>query len=151
MSYTEQLQHIVQQYINSGHSWPVSPDDIAAWAIEKGKWSPQRADIIKQCARQVSQAMREEYITDPQGRRVRAKHALRVEKDGRQASLWTDIRRATRKKMEISFQQRRQHIVGECRQLKTDLDSYNENLNPGEPIQMVFDFTYDLEEMEALP
>jgi hypothetical protein len=29
-----------------------------------------------------------------------------------------------------------------------NVDSYNENHNPGKPIQMVFDFTLDLEEAE---
>jgi hypothetical protein len=52
--------------------------------------------------------------------------------------------------MEIAFQQRRQQIVGDCRQLKSDMDSYNQNHNVGKPIQMVFDFTLDLEEIEAL-
>jgi hypothetical protein len=51
--------------------------------------------------------------------------------------------------MEIAFQQRRQQIVGDCRQLKADVDSYNENYNSGEAIQTVFDFTEDLEELEA--
>jgi hypothetical protein len=52
--------------------------------------------------------------------------------------------------MEVAFQQRRQQIVGDCRQLKADLDSYNENYNLGESLQMVFDFTNDLAEIEAL-
>lgn len=49
--------------------------------------------------------------------------------------------------MHISFQGRRQQIVGDCKQLKTDVDSYNQNGNDGKPIQMIFDFTLDLEEM----
>jgi hypothetical protein len=51
--------------------------------------------------------------------------------------------------MEIAFQQRRQQIVGDCNQLKIDVDSYNENRKPTRPIQMVFDFTPDLKETEA--
>jgi hypothetical protein len=50
--------------------------------------------------------------------------------------------------MEIAFQQRRQQILGDCRQLKTDVDSYNDNYNDAEPLQMVFDFTDDLAEDE---
>ena len=52
--------------------------------------------------------------------------------------------------MAIAFQQRRQQIVGDCRQLKADTDSYNENNNTGKPIQMVIDFTDDLAELEAV-
>jgi hypothetical protein len=73
-----------------------------------------------------------------------------IEKDGKQASFWADMRKAPHGHMEIAFQQRRQQIVGDCRQLKWDMDSYNQNHNVGEPIQMVFDFTLDLEEIEAL-
>jgi hypothetical protein len=48
--------------------------------------------------------------------------------------------------MEIAFQQRRNQIKGECHQLKSDVDSYNENYNKEQPIQAVFDFTNDLDE-----
>lgn len=50
----------------------------------------------------------------------------------------------------LPFQQRRQQIIGDCRQLKTDVDSYNENYNSSEALQMIFDFTDDLAEVELL-
>lgn len=146
VSYSEQLQRIVQEYRDAGQSWPATPNEMAAWAIEQEKWSPQRIDLVKQCARQISQAMREEYITDPQGRSVRAKHCRRVE----QTTFWDDIRTADREHMEVSFTQRRHHIFGECRQLRTDVCSYNENVCQDDPIQMSFDFTRDLEEADAI-
>ena len=46
----------------------------------------------------------------------------------------------------MSFQQRRQQILGDCKQLKNDADSYNENRQPSVKIQMIFDFTLDLAE-----
>ena len=49
--------------------------------------------------------------------------------------------------MQRAFAQRREQIVNDCRQLRTDVDSYNENLNTELPIQMVFDFTDDLNEL----
>ena len=52
--------------------------------------------------------------------------------------------------MQIAFQQRRQQIVGDCRQLKADVDGYNENYNDALRVQIVFDFTEDVEELEAL-
>jgi len=94
--------------------------------------------------------MREEYVTDRQGRTVRAKHAARFKREGKQLSLWADTRTASREHMQVAFQQRRNQIVGDCRQLKIDVDSYNENANAGDLIQMVFDFTLDLEELEAI-
>lgn len=149
-SLTEQLQKIVREYIEGGGEWPATTRQIAVWAIERKRWAPQSDTLISQCAEQLARAMREEYILDPQGRTVRAKHAARLQQDGEQQVLWADIRTAERSHMEIAFQQRRQQIVGDCRQLKTDVDSFNDNANPGVPLQMVFDFSADLAELEAL-
>lgn len=51
--------------------------------------------------------------------------------------------------MEMAFQLRRNHIVAECRQAKTDVDSYNDAHPQDRPIQMVLDFTQDVEELEG--
>lgn len=52
--------------------------------------------------------------------------------------------------MELAFQQRRRQIVGDCRQLKVDVDSFNDNANIGQTIQLILDFTYDVAELEAM-
>lgn len=148
ISYEKQMQNIVRAYREAGEPWPASARQIAAWAISEGRWQPHASAVLNQCADQLARAMREELIIDPQGRTVRAKHAARVEQDGEQLALWADIRTAERQFMVIAFQQRRQSIVGDCRQLKTDVDSYNENGNPGAPIQLPLDFTLDVEELE---
>lgn len=148
-TYNEQLQTMVRRYRDAGEEWPTTARHIAAWAIRQGLWQPQLTLVISKCAEDVSEAMREEYITDRQGRRVRAKHAARLWIDGRQTVLWDDIESASREHMAVAFQQRRQQIVGDCRQLKRDIDSYNENQSPANPIQTCFDFTADLAELEA--
>lgn len=149
-TYAEQMQAIVTSFIESRQPWPASTHEIAAWAIGTGRWEPPRSSVVDMCADDLARAMREEYITDPQGRRVRSKHAARVKRHGQQITLWADIRNADRHHMEIAFQQRRQQIVGDCAQLKCDVDSYNENRSKSNPIQMVFDFTQDLAELDAL-
>jgi len=55
---------------------------------------------------------------------------------------------ATPKQMAMAFAQRRKQILGDCHQLKTDVDSYNDNNRDNARIQMIFNFTEDLEEME---
>jgi hypothetical protein len=148
-TYHENLQGIVRAYQDAGERWPASSKDIAAWAINNGLWKPKPSSIISQCANHISEALRDEYITDPQGRRVRAKHVATVLEYGETRRLWGDIRTAPRQHMQLAFQQRRQQIVGDCKQLKVDVDSYNENANPEKSIQMIFDFTRDLREFEA--
>lgn len=149
-TYTAQMQAIVTRFIKAGETWPASTHEIATWAIQTGNWKPLHSSMVDMCADQLARALREEYITDSQGRRVRAKHAARVRRHDRQITLWADIRDADRRHMEIAFQQRRQQIVGDCAQLKRDVDSYNDNRCRTNPIQMVFDFTQDLVEIEAL-
>lgn len=146
MSYSDQLQSIANKYLEANDERPATARDMAAWAIRQGLWQPNPTDLIEQCADQLARAMREEYISDAQGRTVRAKHAARQG----QLSLWADIRTANRTHMEIALKQRRKQIVGECRQLKTDTDSYNDNRCPDKPIPMVFDFTKDLEEIGSV-
>ena len=148
-SLRKQLQHIVNAYTEEGQPWPATTRQIASWAIRNDLWRPQPSALINQCADQLAAAMREEFITDPQGRPVRAKHVARVRKNGQQFALWADIRTASRQHMEVALAQRRQAIVGDCRQLKLDADSYNENYNPGVPIQISLNFTWDVEELEG--
>ena len=144
MTYNEQMQRIVRTYRDAGEIWPATTREIAAWAIRNEHWEAYGTTMISVCAEHLSRAMREEYIKDPQGRTVRVKHAARIE----QSVLWDDIRTASRDHMQIAFQQRRQQIVGDCKQLRLDVDSYNENKNEGKPLQMIFDFTLDIAESE---
>lgn len=148
MTYKEQLQRIVAEYRGNAQPWPATSHEMAVWAIETGRWHPQRSAMLRKCAEELSDAMREEYITDLQGRRVRSKHVARYGDGSAQMPLWADIRTASRDHMEIAFQQRRQQILGDCRQLKNDVDSFNDNYNGGQALQMVFDFTDDLAEDE---
>lgn len=148
-SYKEQLQAIVRDYRLRGNPWPASTAMIAAWAIENDRWEAHRALQIRQCAREIGRAMREEYITDGKGRRVRVKHPVTKKNEKSQTTLWDDIRTAPRTHMEISFMQRRMRVVGDCRQLKVDADSYNDAHPEDRPIQIVFDFSDDLAELEA--
>lgn len=148
-TYAKQMQKIVTEYRLAGEPWPASTKTIAAWAIQTGRWELEESAAVKKCAEDLARAMREEYTTDSKGRRVRLKHSATIKKNGEQMVLWDDIRTAPRGHMQLAFQQRRHQIFGDCRQLKTDVESYNDN-HPGEkPIQMIFDFTLDLEEDDA--
>lgn len=147
-TYAQQMQAIVRDYQAAHLGVAFQARDVAEWAIRRKLWEAHPAAMLNRCAEDIARAMREEYIVDGKGRRVRVKHAVTVSRDGKQLTLWADMRTAPRQHMELAFRQRRQQILGDCRQLKTDVDSYNESLNPAEPIQLVFDFALDLEELE---
>ncbi|WP_431284954.1 hypothetical protein ACQW02_09110 [Humitalea sp. 24SJ18S-53] len=144
----QQLQTIVGRYQKLNGKSEFLARDVAEWAISQGLWQEHPSAVLIRCAEEISRAMREEYVTDAKGRKVRTKHAVTCTRDGKQLTFWADMRTAPRQHMELAFRQRRQQILGDCRQLKTDVDSYNEALNTGAPIQIVFDFMLDLEELE---
>ena len=148
MSLIEQNQKIVARYRESGQPWPASAIDIARWAIGKKLWEVHPSRIVRQCADQIADAMRQEYITDPQGRRIRVKHVAPYDEKGQMSLKWDDMRTAPRGHMEMAFAYKRQLIVSDCRQLKLEIDSYNQNYNKGRVIQGIFDFTDDLIELE---
>ncbi len=149
-SYAQNMQDLVKEYRKAGQQWPTTARHIAAWAIKHNRWAPHASKILTLCADQISRALREEYYIDPQGRKVRTKHAATLKQDNEQQTIWEDIRTGNRQHIAISFQQRRHQIVGDCHQLKTDVDSFNENNSPEEPVPMLFDFRDDLAEIEAV-
>ncbi len=150
MNYSKQMQRIVRHFEEETGKSSYSAKEVARWAIENDEWVAQPEMLIGRCAEEVAKALREEYVTDPQGRRARVKHSALIKQEGQQLkiSIWFDSRRATHDQMELSFQQRPKGVVSDCRQLKTDVDSYNDNYNNGEQIKIVFDFTTDLLEAE---
>ena len=155
-NYNEHMQQLYHRYREEVGIAPVSLRIVADWAIKNGSWKPQPGALVRQCADQMAVALREEFYTDPQGRRVRINHAVRTpipspSEQGEQSALWEwdDIRTATRQHMQLAFQQRRQAIVNDCLRLMTDAASFNENNLAYDPIQLTFNFTLDLEEIDS--
>lgn len=148
-TYRQQMKKIIEEYRLTDEPWPVSAKAIADWAIRTGRWELPAAAVRKRCAEDIASAMREEYMTDRKGRRVRLLHPAPLLGSPDQSPIWDDIRTAPRSHMEMSFQHRRGGIVGDCRQFKVDVDSYNDAHSTAEPIEIVFDFTMDLAELEA--
>ena len=152
-SKTKTLQEFVARYRREVDDQPVELTVVAKWSIKLGLWQPPYKSPEEILAGELGQALREEYIEDPQGRRVRRKHPRREEEllsDGttRQRVLWDDITTAQPEHMQISFQQRRRLILADCVQMKSDVDSYNENWNTGRQLEFSYGFEEDMEEME---
>ena len=69
--------------------------------------------------------------------------------NGVQTAFWGELDRAPRAHMVKAFAQRRKQIVGDCAQLKIDVDVYNEKHADEPRVQLVLDFTDDVAEQEA--
>lgn len=148
-NFSEQMRAIFDRYTEEVDSSPVSLDNVAAWAIERGLYRPAPRDVMKLCREALAESLRQEKRVDAKGRKYRAKHSVRANIGGIQLSLWADIDDAPRSFMEKSFSQRRKSIADDCFQIKQDIDHFNDENANELPIQIVLDFTDDVAEMEA--
>jgi hypothetical protein len=151
MTETERYQRAWHLYEEKHGHLPSSARESVEWAVEEGLIGLSQTDPYDALAGKMASALRAEYRTDGKGRRYRVNHAIRVTKSGVQYTFWAEMGYAPYEHMEKAFGQRRNQIVGDCGQLKTDVDVYNEMTGSEyPPIQMVLDFTDDVAEREAL-
>lgn len=148
----ENLQRVWHQFVDARGGSPASPREVVHWAIAAGVLAPPDVDPEALLANEMARALREEFKTAPDGRRYRANHSVRITRDGVQMSLWAEMGKAPHEHMVKAFAGRRRQIVGDCIQLKTDVDVYNDtHRSPDKPmIQMVLDFTDDVAEVQSL-
>lgn len=145
----EQMLRIVEDYRASGAPWPASREQMAEWAVARDRYNVTTGMAVAQCAERISRAMGLEHVKDKKGRSVRKYYAARVRENGQLVMKWDDWN-ADRPFMEVAAANRRNQVLGQCWQLKNDIDSYNERRCPDQPIQMDFDFNIDLEELSQL-
>jgi len=150
MSYLKQMLDLYYEFCEATGKRTASTRDMAKWAITNRKWQRHEEAALKQCAEDFAMALREHYEDDPSGRRVRMNHAARVKLGSRFVTLWGDMRKATHDFIETAFRQRRNQVIGDCYQLKQDVDSYNEFYNKGEQIALPLDFGPDVAEAEQM-
>jgi hypothetical protein len=144
----EQLQSLWRKYQEEHDRLPASTREVIKWAVDSGRLGMPEIDPYDALAGDLAKALREEYDTDSKGRRYRKNHALRVTKGGVQHTFWGVMGFAPKEHMQGAFRQRREQIVGDCCQLKTDIDVYNDTSKNEEPIALVLDFTDDVAERE---
>jgi hypothetical protein len=149
MSQTVEMHEAWQAYEREHDNMPASAMDVIKWAVDRGMLSlPKPTDPREILAGQLARVLRQEYATDKHGRRYRKNHAVAVSKNGVQYTIWSTLEYADHSHMERAFTQRREQIVGDCLQLKTDVDVYNDLRPDRESIQLVIDFTDDVAERE---
>ena len=146
---SDEYTKLFHDYQRAHGGVPESPYKVCEWALANGYLAPPKLDPIAALADDMARALREEYATDARGRRYRRNHAVKVTRNSIQFSLWAEMATAPRQHMEKAFQQRRRQIVGDCQQLKTDVDVYNDKHPEMEQIPLVLDFTDDVAELEA--
>jgi hypothetical protein len=144
----EQLQSVFRRFEHEHEHSPTSSREACEWGVAKGFLELPSVDPLNILAEEMSRALREEYETDEKGRRYRVNHAVRVTRAGVQMTFWAVMGFAPRAHMQMAFTQRRNQIIGDCVQLKTDVDVYNDHNSSEAPIQMVLNFADDVAERQ---
>lgn len=145
----DQILQIVEDYRAAGNPWPASKLEIGEWAVANSRYQLTRGMAVAQAAERIGRAMGLEHVKDKKGRSVRKYYAAHIRENGQLVMKWDDLN-APKPFMEVAAANRRNHILGECLQLKTDMDSYSERKCPDAPIQIDFNFNIDLEELGQL-
>jgi hypothetical protein len=144
----ELLQRLWRRYEDEHDRLPASAREVVEWAVQEKLLDLPDIDPYDILAGQMATALREEYATDAKGRKYRVNHAVRVTKLGVQTTFWAIMGFAPREHMQGAFIQRRNQIIGDCFQLKVDVDVYN-NLNADQPpLPLILDFTDDVNERQ---
>ena len=145
-TYNEQLQRVWHSYEAEHGYLPATMRDAVKWGVAQRMIEAPTPDPYEKLVEDMARALREEYGTDHLGRRYRKNHAVRVTKGGVQHTMWAIMGNAPREHMQKAFIQRREQIVGDCVQLSTDVEVYNDLNRDKPPIPMLFDFRDDIAE-----
>lgn len=140
----EKLQSAWRMYERANGRLPATAREASVWAVQQGLIDLPELDPYDALADDMSRALREEYATDSKGRRYRVNHAVRVTRGGVQHTFWAILGDAPREHMQRAFIQRREQIVGDCVQLRIDVDAYNDINASQTKIQLELDFTNDV-------
>lgn len=97
----------------------------------------------------MADVLREQVRTDEDGRQYRAFIPAKTKgKDGLPLFKWADIDVAPRSHVEKGIQGERRSIANDCFALAMKVDHYNAAHPKEEPLQVVFNFEEDIEEMK---
>lgn len=143
----DEMLDIVRAFRASGGKWPAPHNELVDFAMNSGLYNV-RSRMRLQCARDLSDAMREDHFIS-EGKPVRRLHAVRRskrDKSGKkvQQSFWGDIDSMERPFLATAFGQRRRQIVGDCRQLSNDIEYRNRRRPHEEPHRCLWDFADDV-------
>jgi len=148
MSRNEQMQRLFRQYEQEHGRMAATTREACVWAVQEGLLELPKIDPYDRLADDMARALREEYAVDRDGRRYRVNHAFRANRSGVQLTMWARLGESAPEYVHRALIQRREQIVGDCFQLKVDVDVFNNIYKDREPLQLVLDFTDDVAERE---
>lgn len=150
-SYTRQVLAVIDRYIEETGDKNPDYHFVAAWADRLGLIEPPPYSIIKQIARAMARASRDDFITDDNGEPVRRRMNYMETRGESQLTFWFKMEDATPEKMKLSSMRRRNGTLMDVLQLDRDIRYFNTHHNPGDPLLFDANFNPDIEERQQPP
>lgn len=150
-SMTERYQKAWHKYESGQGHKPVSMRQAFAWAVADGLLEAPEVDPIDVGAERMANAVRAETRTEALGRRYRVNHAVRATKGGVQHTFWGVLGFAPVSHMHKSLGQRRNGVIDDLFQLKTDTDVFNDTQDEKrQQFELRLNFENDIAEREEI-
>jgi hypothetical protein len=150
-SMNERMQKAWHKYDSKNDHKPTTMRQAAEWAVTDGLLELPEVDRYDVLAEKMSNAVRSETRTDRLGRRYRVNHAVRVTKSGVQYTFWGTLGFTPVTHMHKSLGQRRNMVIDDLFQLKTDTDVFNDTVDEKrQQFELELNFTNDIAEREEI-
>jgi hypothetical protein len=144
-SYYERLNEIMDEWAVKSGSPAIDVDQASDYALKNKLFGRVPMTLKQLCMRDMRRALQTATYTDPQGNKVRSRHALR-DYVGEQFVLpgivYIDPRTAKPDMMEKAFEQSWQGIVNDVRRHAIEKQSYDLN-NPYSVQLRLFDYDFN--------
>jgi hypothetical protein len=128
MSYEQQIQNIMEDWLIETNSETIDADAASKWAVETERYKRKTITMEEMCKRDMLKVLREARHEDPQGRTVKTRYSLRyVGEQGTLKVKHLDLRKAKPAEMFESFSQHYDRLGKGVHRHATDVDSYNDN------------------------
>lgn len=148
-SYKQNMLEIWKQYCDEVSSDPADLREVGSWALKKRLWAPRPVDLEANFAREMGDVLRDQTRVDKDGREYRAFIPARDKgKDGAPLFKWADIDVAPRAHVHKGVQGERRQIANDCFALAMKIEHYNVTHPKEDPLEAVFAFDEDIEEMK---
>jgi hypothetical protein len=142
------MRRILDEYEAAGNPWPPIAKEVAKWAVATNRYDVDAKAKVTACAKDLAEAFGSDHFIDGSGRKVRRMAVaprVVIDDDGKKITRyeWDHVHSATPEHMLQSFRMRYKQCKGDVRQLKNDIEFYNENCLRDGYEQICFDFDFN--------
>lgn len=148
MTFNQRMLDIMQEWQTEHEADAIDIDAAAKWAVEMKKYQRTPPTMEQQCRIDMRRALQQSHYIDAQGNKVRAKHAVKLEYNGEQLTLYIDSRTAKPDLMQRTFDQIWQAIGNDVKRHSIEKQSYDLNNPYGETLSL-YDYNFNAQADEA--